>query len=137
MLFAFPTREHLKIRIIPKNVHSLAGLDSTHLALHLILIVMAFTTLAIFIEEIFYLRSKIKTNYRRRRMSMLQVSYITNNTCSIKTFSSCDYHPYYRNVLSSNNTLYEIEIFFSGRNSTPVHSYCRGWNFLSARESYD
>nr|XP_039267491.1 organic solute transporter subunit alpha-like [Styela clava] len=56
----------------PSAKEIVSSMGSTHLVVHLVLIVMAFTTLAIFIEEIFYLRSKIRKNYRRRRMSVLQ-----------------------------------------------------------------
>nr|CAB3264590.1 organic solute transporter subunit alpha-like [Phallusia mammillata] len=56
---------------LPNAREVVASFDAAAIALHSILIVMATITVALFIEEVFFLKANIKLSYRRR-LSILQ-----------------------------------------------------------------
>uniref|UniRef100_H2Y7V6 Uncharacterized protein n=1 Tax=Ciona savignyi TaxID=51511 RepID=H2Y7V6_CIOSA len=62
---------HCKNDPLPSARTIVQNMDTSGLVLHVVLIVMATLTVAIFIEEVFYLKSNLKLSYRRR-LSILQ-----------------------------------------------------------------
>ena len=51
-------------------------MDTKGIVVHIVLIVMAFITVGIFIDEIYYLRQKC-TSTLRRRLTVIQVFFVT------------------------------------------------------------
>ena len=53
-------------------------MDTKGIVVHVVLIVMAFITVGIFIDEIYYLRQKC-TSTLRRRLTVIQVYFVAKN----------------------------------------------------------
>jgi len=58
---------------IPKAMTIINNMDTKGIVVHVVLIVMAFITVGIFIDEIYYLRQKC-TSTLRRRLTVIQLS---------------------------------------------------------------
>jgi len=64
--------EHCKSLSIPKSYVIVQNMDALSSALYVVLIIMTTLTIGMFIEEIYFLRTNIKSTYRRR-LSVVQL----------------------------------------------------------------